>query len=104
MKKRRALSLLLTLLLVLSLLGCDQKQETNQSAETLVNPVDGLSWGMTQDEALAALPESCSFQNTYTIARRTYTDVNGFTGSLFGYAVDPTQDGFLKLDFLQPLS
>lgn len=104
MKKRRALSLLLTLFLVLSLLGCDQKQENNQSAETLVNPVDGLSWGMTQDEALAALPESCSFQNAYTIARRTYIDVDGFTGSLFGYAVDPTQDGFLKLEFLQPLS
>ena len=103
MKKKRVFSLLLVLLLAISLLGCDQKKST-QSSETLVNPVDGLSWGMTQDEALAALPESCSFQNTYTIAQRTYTKVDGFTGSLFGYAVDPAQDGFLKLEFLQPLS
>lgn len=103
MKKKRVFSLLLVLLLVISLLGCDQKKG-GRSSETLVNPVDGLSWGMTQDEALAALPESCSFQNTYTIAQRTYTKVDGFTGSLFGYAVDPAQDGFLKLEFLQPLS
>lgn len=103
MKKKRTLSLLLVLLLVISLLGCDQKKG-GRSSETLVNPVEGLSWGMTQDEVLAALPESCSFQNTYTIAQRTYTKVDGFTGSLFGYAVDPAQDGFLKLEFLQPLS
>lgn len=103
MKKKRALSLLLVLLLVISLLGCDQKKG-GRSSETLVNPVEGLSWGMTQDEALAALPESCSFQDTYTTARRTYTKVDGFTGSLFGYAVDPAKDGFLKLEFLQPLS
>ena len=103
MKKKRVFSLLLVLLLVISLLGCDQKKG-GRSSETLVNPVESLSWGMTQDEALAALPESCSFQDTYTIAQRTYTKVDGFTGSLFGYAVDPAKDGFLKLEFRQPLS
>lgn len=104
MTRIRCLSVLLLLIMLFQLCACNETQKGNSSSETLVNPVDGLSWGMTQDEALAALPESCSFQNTYTIAQRTYTKVDGFTGSLFGYAVDPAQDGFLKLEFLQPLS
>lgn len=103
MKKKRTVCALLAVLLLVFLPGCGQNSGKT-SSETLLNPVDGLSWGMTQDEALAALPESCSFQNTYTLARRTYADVDGFAGSLFGYTVDPARDGFLKLEFLQPLS
>ena len=104
MMRIRCLSVLLLLIMLFQLCACNEIQKGNSSSETLVNPVEGLSWGMTQDEALAALPESCSFQDTYTTARRTYTKVDGFTGSLFGYAVDPANDGFLKLEFLQPLS
>lgn len=103
MKKKRVFSLLLVLLLVISLLGCDQKKST-QSSETLVNPVDGLSWGMTQDEALAALPESCSFKDTNTMGQRTVTTVEGFTGTLFNHTVDPEKECFLRLEFRQPLS
>ena len=103
MKKKRVFSLLLVLLLVISLLGCDQKKG-GRSSETLVNPVEGLSWGMTQDEALAALPESCSFKDTYTMGQRTITTVEGFTGTLFYHTIAPEKECFLRLEFRQPLS
>lgn len=105
MSKIQRICFLLLFLMAFQLCACKEtRANTSSSSETLVNPVDGLSWGMTQDEALAALPESCSFKDTNTMGQRTVTTVEGFTGTLFNHTVNPEKECFLRLEFRQPLS